>query len=172
MVLPCSTSPSDLIYAHGGRRHASVHLFLGGSTAVASAQVALLAKSFRNKMDRCILPSVWSHAVFCARGSSAQQEEHSIALGRVALCPGWPDTSCSRLVFLRSLLIGNPFYFQKWPRLDDQLGHPSFRVRELGIRLLVIPRAAVLSDLTSLTFRILDNREETYVSQWFGRVLK
>lgn len=57
IFLPRNRSLSNLIYACGRSKHASVHLYLGDGTAIALAQVALLAKSFRNKIDRCHLPS-------------------------------------------------------------------------------------------------------------------
>lgn len=89
-------SLNHLIDAHWRSKRASVHLHLGDGTAVAAAQVALLAMSFRNQKDRCFLPAVWKNlTVFWSRDRLAQKEEHLLTW------VGWPYT----LVYLRLLLM-------------------------------------------------------------------
>lgn len=86
IFLPCNRSPSNMIYVRGRSKHASVHLYLRGSPAIASAQVALLAKSFRNKLIEatCLLFEI---------SLCSALAEHSLALGRVALRSGLRRTS-------------------------------------------------------------------------------
>lgn len=109
--LPCHGSPSNLVCTHGRGRHASGPLYLGGRTVFTSAQAALLAKSFRNKTDRYLTPSVCNFTVFWSQRQLGSAGGEPTVFGKGNLHPGLPQMAPFTPIVLTQLLIGNPSSF-------------------------------------------------------------
>lgn len=133
------------------------HLYLGSSTVFASAWVALLVKSVRNKTDSSCLQ--FETSLRSRLGDSwAQWEEHSLCLGRVDLHPGLPKTAPIHADCPDVILIAIPLplwkvtQFGQWTRSLWDSGQ-----RELDE--ILADASSRCADLFSLTFSSLYSRD-------------
>lgn len=89
---------------------------------------------------------------FHFRGHVVQQENKSV-WGRAAPDPGLFKADLAYACCLDIIVNSgtSPLSFWKWASLEDKLGHPNFRVKEVGERdNLALLLLTVLSDLIDL----------------------